>query len=156
MPTSHNRLTTGRSGQANPWLERDDLRESKAAKKSNIIVVGKDSKEIEKSKHKMNKKTRNLEQEKAKAKEDAAMEISIDNVLTLPSRSLKKVDATMEVDADSDANSEVDAQENAILMKTKQRSNGLKAFEQRDLVALAFAGDNVVQASLSYSYPNTT
>jgi U3 small nucleolar RNA-associated protein 14 len=31
-------------------------------------------------------------------------------------------------------------------MKTKGKGQGVKAFEQRDLVALAFAGGNVVQA----------
>lgn len=45
---------------------------------------------------------------------------------------------------DSDANSEVEAQERALEAKTK----GLKPFQQRDLVALAFAGDDVVQVRL--------
>ncbi|CAA7264937.1 unnamed protein product [Cyclocybe aegerita] len=49
-------------------------------------------------------------------------------------------------DDDSDANSELDAQEKALNLKGKGTANGLKAFEQRDLVALAFAGDNVVQS----------
>ena len=42
---------------------------------------------------------------------------------------------------DSDANSEVEEQEKALVAKTqsKRKKKGLQAFEQRDLVALAFA-----------------
>lgn len=47
-------------------------------------------------------------------------------------------------DSDSE-NSEVEEQERQLDRKGKQKANGVKAFEQRDLVALAFAGDNVVQ-----------
>ncbi|KZT08788.1 Utp14-domain-containing protein [Laetiporus sulphureus 93-53] len=46
---------------------------------------------------------------------------------------------------DSDANSEVEEQERLLSVKGKGKAKGVKAFEQRDLVALAFAGDNVVQ-----------
>jgi U3 small nucleolar RNA-associated protein 14 len=42
-------------------------------------------------------------------------------------------------------NSEVEAQEAALTLKGKSKASGIKAFEQRDLVAVAFAGDNVVQ-----------
>jgi U3 small nucleolar RNA-associated protein 14 len=52
----------------------------------------------------------------------------------------KQVDAAF---ADSDVDSEIEAQEQQI--KAKGKGQGVKAFEQRDLVALAFAGDNVVQ-----------
>lgn len=52
-------------------------------------------------------------------------------------------------DGDSDVNSEVEEQEKA-LESTAQRNHGkgVKAFQQRELVALAFAGDNVVQVCL--------
>lgn len=52
-----------------------------------------------------------------------------------------------EDDSDSDANSELEEQELAAAAKGKRKgkANGVKALEQRDLVALAFAGDNVVQ-----------
>ncbi|KAJ8688838.1 hypothetical protein PTI98_013583 [Pleurotus ostreatus] len=48
-------------------------------------------------------------------------------------------------DDDSDANSEVEEQEKMISAKQNGGKNGQIAFQQRDLVALAFAGDNVVQ-----------
>ncbi|KAG6818499.1 hypothetical protein H0H93_004542 [Arthromyces matolae] len=47
-------------------------------------------------------------------------------------------------DEDDDAHSEVDAQEHALELKAKGKAKLPHAFEQRDLVALAFAGDNVV------------
>lgn len=50
-----------------------------------------------------------------------------------------------DVGDDSDANSEIEAQELAL----EAKSRGVKAFQQRDLVALAFAGDNVVQVGAS-------
>ena len=50
-----------------------------------------------------------------------------------------------DVGDDSDANSEIEAQERAL----EAKSRGVKAFQQRDLVALAFAGDNVVQVGAS-------
>ena len=46
---------------------------------------------------------------------------------------------------DSDANSEIETQERVLEAKTR----GVKAFQQRDLVALAFAGDNVVKVGAS-------
>ncbi|KAF8640434.1 hypothetical protein AX17_000099 [Amanita inopinata Kibby_2008] len=51
------------------------------------------------------------------------------------------LDGAEDVGDDSDAESEIEAQERALEAKKR----GIKAFEQRDLVALAFAGDNVVQ-----------
>lgn len=53
--------------------------------------------------------------------------------------------ASDQSDDESDSNSEVGAQEIALTLKGKGKASGIKAFEQRDLVAAAFAGDNVVQ-----------
>ncbi|KXN84966.1 hypothetical protein AN958_11811 [Leucoagaricus sp. SymC.cos] len=160
--------------ESNPWLTRDTDSSAKVVRKKNE-VFGKDSQKSEKSKKKLKKLARKQQEEKAKAQEEATVEISMDQNLTLkePSRSsatqlpskvsssskststLKSSTLTSkntvaiqndgDDDDDSDANSEVDAQEAAIL-KTKVDANpkGLKAFQQRDLVALAFAGDNVV------------
>lgn len=145
--------------ESNPWLTRDTESSAKAARKKNE-VFGKDSQKSEKSKNKLKKLARKRQEEKEKAQEDARVDISMDQNLTLndpstsdpaksqapPSKSIPKTNATVPGDDDdSDANSEVDAQEAAIL-KTNKNANpkGLKAFQQRDLVALAFAGDNVV------------
>lgn len=60
---------------------------------------------------------------------------------TKPSKGADNADA----DDESDVNSEVDEQEAALTNKGKGRAKGVKAFEQRELVARAFAGDNVVR-----------
>ena len=61
-----------------------------------------------------------------------------------------KPSAVDDQDSDSDVNSELEEQERVASRKSKGKgkANGVKAFEQRDLVALAFAGDNVVQVRL--------
>jgi len=149
--------------ESNPWLARDTNSSSKAPRKKNEMF-GKDSQRADKSKNKLKKKARKVQEEKEKAQEDAKVEISMDQNLTLEalskhpkasasSKSAHAVNSSKSAvgvvaggDSDSDADSEVDAQEAAIL-KTKINANpkGLKAIQQRDLVALAFAGDNVVQ-----------
>lgn len=128
------------------------------------MVVGKDSGTVEKSKNKAKKLARKREEEQAKAKEDAAVEIAMDSVLKpggrgeltnkragLQQKVAKQTPPAKVVSAldeeESDANSEVEEQEKILDRKGKNPVNGLKAFEQRDLVALAFAGDNVVQVS---------
>jgi U3 small nucleolar RNA-associated protein 14 len=50
---------------------------------------------------------------------------------------------------ESDSDSEIEEQEAAI-SQAKGKGKGPKAFEQRDLVARAFAGDNVVRVSAIY------
>lgn len=155
------------SDEVNPWLVPRESSRVKAPRKANEIVVGKDSKALDKSKNKLKKKAQKREEEREKAKEDAVLEISMDNVLTLSSipvssasskptpipkekKQKKEVLNNKDVavdgdDDDSDANSEIEAQEMTLELKGKGKANGVKAFQQRDLVALAFAGDNVVQ-----------
>ncbi|KAG6813718.1 hypothetical protein H0H92_008126 [Tricholoma furcatifolium] len=153
----------------NPWLVPHDSQSSsmKAPKKNNEVVVGKDSNALTKSKNKLKKLARKKGEEKAKAVDDAMVEISVDNVLTLNSNSAaarpstssaptksaparKSSSGTRQEHAhdggedDDDVNSEVEAQEKALDSKGKGKAKLPQAFEQRDLVALAFAGDNVV------------
>ncbi|KAG6901574.1 hypothetical protein C0995_010342 [Termitomyces sp. Mi166 len=56
----------------------------------------------------------------------------------------KKNNEVVNASDDDDGNSEVEAQEKALELKGKGKAKLPQAFEQRDLVALAFAGDNVV------------
>lgn len=123
---------------------------AKVSKKVNAVVVGKDSKAADKSKNKLKKQASKREEQREKEKDDAVVEISMDHVLTSASStkpSGPKVTATPAADSadDSESDSEIEAQESALDLKGKVNGSGLKAFEQRDLVALAFAGDNVVQ-----------
>ena len=115
--------------------------------------MGKHSASAEKSKNKLRKRVKKREEEKAKAREDATIEISLSNTMTLsgdgavagPSNLSKPVSREDVNEADDSAGeSEVEAQEAALLQKGKGRAKGGIAF-QRDLVARAFAGDNVVR-----------
>lgn len=150
--------------QSNPWLAHAEDGFSGAGLKRSEVVVGKDSKATEKSKNKLRKRKQQRDEEKEREKEDAVVEISLDNTMKGTSASASSSSKQMPVklagkgktkdtttalaDDDSDVNSEVDEQEKALQKKGKGKrggGNGVKAFEQRDLVALAFAGDNVVQ-----------
>ncbi|TFY83338.1 hypothetical protein EWM64_g669 [Hericium alpestre] len=148
--------------QSNPWLTRDGP--ARTGKKRSEILVSKESKAVEKSKNRLRKQKEDHEDERAKAKEDAVLEINVDNILTVntteasagpsaSSSSKKKTKAaagTATGDAnDSDYNSEVDEQERTLAQKGKgkAKSHAVKAFEQRELVARAFAGDHVVRVS---------
>ncbi|KAH8094740.1 Utp14-domain-containing protein [Cristinia sonorae] len=164
----------------NPWLvprgDVDDV-SVKAVQKKHEVAVSKNSATAEKSKNKLRKKKQSLEAERAKAKEDAVVDVEMADVMTLasgsksssaagpslagPTKDNKKAtkastkgktvaSATQQDNSDSDsddsdANSELDEQEKAVDSKLKGKARAVKAFEQRDLVARAFAGDNVVQ-----------
>lgn len=128
-------------------------------------MLGKDSTDAQKSEATLKKQLKKTAAEKEKEKDDAIVEISAESVLmiapngedsttkTTKERVKKKkkkkngkIAASPEKDIesdDSDGNSEVEEQERQL-----SRGKGLKAFEQRDLVAKAFAGDNVVRVSL--------
>lgn len=154
--------------EASPWLVPHDSESTsiKAPKKNNEIVVGKDSTAMTKWKNKLKKIARKRGDEKAKTIDDAVVEISADKVLMLPSPKTSPVTSTNKPaapvkkasrppstsvdhpgggdDDDDDVHSEVEEQEKALSNKGKAVRH---AFEQRDLVALAFAGDNVVHVS---------
>ncbi|KII93102.1 hypothetical protein PLICRDRAFT_87528 [Plicaturopsis crispa FD-325 SS-3] len=130
---------------SNPWLVPRSGAAVKAPRKANELVVGKNSTGVEKSKNKLKKQGQKKDEEREKAKEDAVVEIAMDNVMALnvpgPSRQ-----RDVAADDDDDENSELEEQENTLDRKGKGKAKGIRAFEQRDLVARAFAGDNVVQS----------
>ncbi|KAE9395799.1 Utp14-domain-containing protein [Gymnopus androsaceus JB14] len=145
----------------NPWLAPSTSSgPGKSSRKKNEVVVAKDSSQTAKSKHKLKKQTKKTEEEKARAKDDAVVEIEMDEVLVAPegqnsgsiaSKTKAKgkgkgnIQASSAADdSDSDSNSEVEEQEKMLQTKSK-KSKAVKAFEQRELVARAFAGDNVVK-----------
>ncbi|KAM5539977.1 hypothetical protein V8D89_006480 [Ganoderma adspersum] len=149
--------------EINPWLAQSSA--SSKGQTKHEVVVSKESGAAEKSKNKLRKRQQKRLEEKAKAQEDASVDISMSTVMTLsgpskvgesskapatksvPSNGKAKPSVVDDQDSDSDANSELEEQERAAVRKGKGKgkANGVKAFEQRDLVALAFAGDNVVQ-----------
>lgn len=163
-PQSSSRPVPMPSGDdSNPWLvPRADV-SSKAPRKKNEVVVGKSSDALDRSKNKLGKQAKKRVEEQERQKDDAVVEISTKDVMTMhhpPSASgsqkkkdLKgkgKAEETRVALDDSDANSEVEEQEKALGQKGKMKAR--KAFEQRDLVARAFAGDNVVQVRVLDSF----
>lgn len=161
---------------SNPWLAPTSTAAASTTKKKHEVAVGKDSADAEKSKNKLKKRGKKREEEREKAKEDAVVDVEMASVMTLgtaapaatgsstsagPSTSSsgrskakakkgkKAVAAADDEDDESDGNSEVDAQEAALqrMAKGKAGRKDVQAFQQRDLVARAFAGDNVVRVS---------
>lgn len=105
-------------------------------------MVSKDSKVNDKAKNKLKKKQAKASAGAAKAQDDATVDIDVNNVLNLaPKAPVAEVE-------DDDDNEEVTLQERKLDMKGKGKGKNV-AFEQRDLVSRAFAGDNVVQVQLS-------
>ncbi|RDX46820.1 Utp14-domain-containing protein [Lentinus brumalis] len=160
------------TAESNPWLTQAKASGSGKSQTKHEVAVSKNSAVTEKSRHKLRKRVQNRLEEKEKAQEDAAVDISLSTVMTLSEPSKvgessksaaqaaapakgKKAQAQSESkqdredESDSDANSELDEQDRLAVLKGKRKGKakaaGVKAFEQRDLVALAFAGDNVVQ-----------
>ncbi|KAK7030705.1 Utp14-domain-containing protein [Favolaschia claudopus] len=125
--------------EINPWLVQSGSNSGpKAPRKKNDIIVSKDSKVMDKARHKLSKNEKKLDQVAvAAAQDDQVVEIDMN----------KTLGADEYENSDDDSNSEVDAQEGALQAKKKRKGQKgkVQAFEQRDLVALAFAGDNVVR-----------
>ncbi|KAI9566354.1 Utp14-domain-containing protein [Boletus coccyginus] len=150
---------------SNPWLV--PTASSGPSRKRNEVHVHKGADALAKSWNKLKKQTGKHADERERARDDAVLEIDASNVLEIPeppapsapSASSKKSNrdggaakapvgptgpAHDEGADDSDVPSEVEAQERATDKKNPGKS--VQAFQQHDLIALAFAGDNVVQA----------
>jgi U3 small nucleolar RNA-associated protein 14 len=150
----------------NPWLAPFDEASQGSVKKKHEVTVYKTSSEADKSKNKLRKRSKKRGEEKEKTKSDSAVNIEMSNVMTLEKGILSTAGATIdslnfkhktariETTAcegdDSDVHSEAEAQEVlASSCKGKGRqSNNIQALQQRELIARAFAGDNVVQVWL--------
>ncbi|KAI8990666.1 Utp14 protein-domain-containing protein [Trametes punicea] len=164
-PASRRPIPPPPAEDVNPWLAQAS-EASKPVQAKHEVAISKESGAAEKSKNKLRKRVQKRLEEKEKAQEDATVDISLSTVMTLGEAGPSKTGQTSkaaseptsagkgkaganqdEDDSDSDVNSEVEEQEKALAQKGKgkAKANGVKAFEQRDLVALAFAGDNVVQ-----------
>ncbi|OBZ79687.1 Uncharacterized protein C57A7.06 [Grifola frondosa] len=146
--------------ESNPWLAQA-ASSTRALQTKHEVLVSKSSVSTEKSKNKLRKRGKKREEEKEKAKDDATVDISMSNVMTLGNSSAGSSKETeskpsanhpttlkprqKDDESDSDQNSEVEEQERGINRKGKGKASGVKAFEQRDLVARAFAGDDVVR-----------
>lgn len=153
--------------ESNPWLASSS---SGPSRKRSEVLVQKGSDALAKSSNKLKKRAAKGEQEQERIRDDAVLEIDANNVLTVlePASTLAVANPKREqkgkgkektkngsvaaqlppAEADgSDGHSEVDEQEHALERKRQGgKGKGVAAFKQRELVSLAFAGDNVVQA----------
>ncbi|KAH9932099.1 Utp14-domain-containing protein [Epithele typhae] len=159
-------VPTSGEPQENPWLVGASSAAT-AGQTRHEVAVSKGSAVADKSKSKLRKRVQKRAEEREKAQADAEVDIETSATMSLagPASSSASVQrgrgkgtapaarAPAGDESDSDANSEVEAQERSAALKAKGKgkvkakgdAKGVKAFEQRDLVALAFAGDNVVQ-----------
>jgi len=143
---------------------------NKVSRAKNEVLIGKGSNAAALSKNALKKRMRKSLETVAQAKDDAVLEIDVNNVihekrsskpLTESKRGKKSrktqdskkfnanglyvVQPNLETDEGSDGDDE-------LATKEVGRANRVKSFEQRELVARAFAGDDVVKVGSS-SFP---
>lgn len=157
-PTSLIPLDSTSTTSVNPWLAAGGR---SSGHKRAEVAVGKNSKSADKFKDKLSKQQLRREDEREAAAEDAELEIEPDQALVLSAsqpkkekKSKGKAAAANEAtdapkDDESESDSEVEVQERQL--ERKGGKQGAVAFKQRDLVAMAFAGDNVVQVVIDVS-----
>ncbi len=128
----------------NPWLSRNDKSSFTTLKKSEV-AVSRDSDNVAKAKNKLQKRRRETEDEVAKARDDAVLEINPADLLLATSQGSRRTRARTS-DSNSDEDDEVEEQEERL--KRKGAGRKYNAFGQKDLVTLAFAGDNAVEVCM--------
>jgi len=141
LSISRSQVTQQTSGDHNPWLSRDGPASHTVLKK-NEVAVSKDSTSAVKAKTKLRKKQRETKDEVAKVQDDGVLEISPADVLLASFKGRKQEQP--EEDS-SDGDDEVEEQEEKLKRKGKNPGRTHNAFQQRELVTRAFAGDNVVE-----------
>lgn len=151
--------------ESNPWLIASSS--SGPSRKRSEVVVQKGSDALAKSTNKLKKRAAKGELEQERVRDDAVLEIDASEILTVlepPAQAIQDTErnpkgkkkpkndnassaqpTAADVD-ESDGHSEVDEQERTLKNKRQGvKGKGVAAFKQRELVSLAFAGDNVVQ-----------
>ncbi|KAF8338136.1 Utp14 protein-domain-containing protein [Cantharellus anzutake] len=136
----------------NPWLASLEPSSSKITRKRNEVVLSKDSSAEVKSIAATKKHKTKMADARAQAEEDAIVEISLDASDMIRSEAPPKssVGEGEKDEAQPEASStnsmaKVDSAFQDDGEEDEERPSRGKAFEQRDLVAMAFAGDNVVE-----------
>ncbi|KDN40574.1 hypothetical protein RSAG8_08046, partial [Rhizoctonia solani AG-8 WAC10335] len=117
----------------NPWLTAAPSSPGKIARKNNIVQVTK-----------MQKIQAKSEEERARAREDATVEIDMSQALVVPDQGKAESNAGL-----SQNTIKAKAVDTAFVPSDDEASDtddkAPAAFKQRELVAMAFAGDNVVE-----------
>ncbi|KAG2751834.1 Utp14-domain-containing protein [Suillus brevipes Sb2] len=153
--------------ESNPWLATSSS--SGPSRKRSEVLVQKGSDALAKSTNKLKKRIAKGGEEQERIRDDAVLEIDASDVLTVleptstpaiintkqgtgkgqkkPKNDNVDVQISPPDADDSDGHSEVNEQEHTLERKRQGgKGRGVTAFKQRELVSLAFAGDNVVQA----------
>jgi U3 small nucleolar RNA-associated protein 14 len=125
----------------NPWLSRNG-QPSHTTLKKNDIAVSKDSTSAVKAKNKLRKRQRETRDEMEKSHDDSVLEISPTDLLVASSKGGRQAEHGS---CSSDGDTEVEEQEDRLKGKGKHRVGPKHIFKQSELVARAFAGDNVIQ-----------
>lgn len=137
---------------SNPWLSAGTTA-GKVSRKKNAVVVGKDSDAATVSKNALKKQQRKASEAQKEAKEDAVVDIDVGKVLRLSVPQTQKGSNTVVTDGakvaggfeDEEEDEEREEQEAKLVARGKGKGKkGVTMFEQRELVAMAFAGDNVI------------
>jgi U3 small nucleolar RNA-associated protein 14 len=141
LSVSQSQVTQQPSSDHNPWLSRNGPPQNTALKKSEV-AVSKDSTSAVKAKNKLLKKRRETKDEVTKGQDDGIVEISSADLLVASFKNGRQLQLGEE---SSGGDSEVDEQEQKLKQKGKHSGKTYHAFQQRELVTRAFAGDNVVE-----------
>ena len=128
--------------EANPWLAATV--DSKQSRKKNLVTGGKDAQGIDKVAAQLKKSSKKTDEGRAQDREDAEVEIDLSVGLMAPGSAKKgKGKASAPKAATGAAGDDDDESEDG----EDDLRVGPTAFRQRDLVAQAFAGDNVIEVS---------
>lgn len=126
--------------ESNPWAELGGEGTGGRARKRNTEVNVKTASAVDKANLALKKQEKTKTREaKNRAADDAAVDIDLDSAALLKGKSKAKNSLALSDGEGSDQDEEFEA----------GPSNVPKAFKQRDLVAQAFAGDNVIEVRIA-------
>lgn len=140
----------------NPWLTIANTN-AKLSRKTNEALVSKGSSADVRSQAVLKKQLARSEEALAHQAEDALVEIDPEDSLPLPPSSVsfqttngKKRKSSQNIESAAVDSAFQDSDDEGV----NQGEQSTKAFKQRELVALAFAGDNVIEVSTHLSACN--
>jgi U3 small nucleolar RNA-associated protein 14 len=159
--------------EENPWLKVTSTSANKLSRAKNEVLVGKNSNAAALSKNALKKRLRKGIDAVAQAKDDSILEIDVNSHIqdekdkekatqlvkqSHKTQNSKKLQATSSHVVEPDLGTDEDTDDDEPVSKEMPAAgskNRMTAFEQRDLVARAFAGDHVIKVILLYQLNST-
>ncbi|KLO20113.1 Utp14-domain-containing protein [Schizopora paradoxa] len=130
----------------NPWLQLGEGSSSKLSRKKNEVVMGRDVSLAQKSDARIKSALSKSAEGRAQAADDATVEIDETNALTISQTAVNDSSDARKQKKEKRKNKKLKSKSNASAGEALLKGGkALKAFDQRDLVSRAFAGDNVVR-----------